>query len=197
MGTGGSLRDPHLEELYGQLDALKDHARQVAGGLSPNQLSWHPAAGEWSVGQCFEHLIITGGLYYGRIEDALGAAEKSADAAARWRPSFMGRILIKSVTTSKRLKRPRQFKPPAEPRVDVLEAFLQSVDRLAALMRQADGVNLSRVKISSPVSRVFRLNLGDCFTVLVLHAKRHLRQAARAAESRRLPRTATDDSKGM
>jgi hypothetical protein len=108
----------------------------------------------------------------------------------------MGRVLIKSVTTSRRLKRPRQFKPPPEPRPDVLDVFLQSQERLAGLMPAADGVDLSKTKVSSPVGRLFRLNLGDCFAVLVHHAKRHLRQGARVAESRRLPGPKKHDTGG-
>jgi hypothetical protein len=195
MTANDVLRDPHLSELHGQINGIKDHARQVAGGLSAGQLKWRPTRRSWSVGECLEHLVVVADLYYDRIEELLKNEHKSQSPPA-WRPSFIGRVLIKSVTTSRRLKRPKPFAPPPEPRADILQTFLESQDRLAELMRKADGVNLSGAKLSSPVSRLFRLNLGDCFTVLVLHSKRHLRQAARVATSRRLPRAASDEKKG-
>jgi hypothetical protein len=165
-----------------------DHARQIAAAMSPDQLKWRPAARAWSVGDCLEHLVVTADLYCDRIEPVLETAERPRDLRP-WRPSFLGKVLIKGVTTSRRLKRPRRFAPPREPRPDVLVAFLTSHERLAGLIRAADGVDLSKTKVSSPVGRLFRLNLGDCFTMLVHHAKRHLHQAARVAESRRLPRS--------
>jgi hypothetical protein len=182
-----ALQDPHLADLYGQIAAIKDHARQVTGGLDEEQLNWRPARGAWSIGQCLEHLIITADLYYERMGQALQMQGKSTGERMPWHPSLLGRMLIKSVTTSRRLKRPSKFRPPRQARDGLLETFLQSQDRLADLMRQADGLDLTRIKVSSPVGRLLRLNLGDCFTVLVLHSKRHLRQAARVAESRRLP----------
>ena len=52
------LRDPYLRELYGQIGPIMDHARQVAAGLSTDQLRWRPASRSWSVGDCLEHLIV-------------------------------------------------------------------------------------------------------------------------------------------
>jgi hypothetical protein len=187
MSPDMTFRDPHLSELYKQIVPIKEHARQVTGELSTEQMKWRPAAKSWSVGECLEHLIISADLYYDRIEPLLENAQRT-DTPQPWRSSVMGRLLIKSVTTSRRLKQPKRFRPPPEPRTDLLDAFLKSQDRLSELIRKADGVNLTKTRLSSPVSRVFRLNLGDCFAVLVLHAKRHLRQAARVAESRRLPK---------
>ena len=191
-----TLQDPHLNDLYEQIDAIKDHARQVAAGLTPDQLRWQPARKAWSVGQCLEHLCVSASLYCDRMAPAIARADKTHEPT-RWRPTFLGRVLIKSVTTSRRVKGPGVFRPPAQPAADVLERFLESQDRLAQLMIEADGVDLGRVKVSSPVGRWFRLNLGDCFVILVLHSKRHLKQAARVAESRRLPRPATNDGRRL
>ena len=188
MSPETTFHDPQLRELYKQIGPIKEHARQVAGELSPEQMKWRRVAKSWSVGECLEHLVISADLYYDRIDPLLENAQKT-DIPQPWRATIMGRLLIKSVTTSRRLKQPKHFRPPPEPRADVLGAFLESQDRLAKLLSKADGVDLTRTRLASPVSRVFRLNLGDCFTVLVLHAKRHLHQAARVAESRRLPMT--------
>src|SRR2546423_15307237 len=49
-------------ELGGVLEELKavaDDAQKVFGGMTPAQLNWKPSAEQWSVGQCFEHLIRT------------------------------------------------------------------------------------------------------------------------------------------
>lgn len=188
-------QDPHLNELYHQIDPIKDHARQVAESLAVIQLRWRPEPKSWGVGDCLEHLCITAESYYDRMDRAIAIAAKTG-ASAKWRPTFLGRILIKAVTTSRRMKRPSVFKPPVDANADVLARFLRLQDRLAELMLAADGLDLNRVKVSSPVSRFLGLNLGDCFIILVLHAKRHLRQAARVAESRRMPKLPPDTEKG-
>lgn len=182
------LREPHLTELLRQIDPIRDHARQIAGSMTTEQLRWRYAPRTWSVAECLEHLIVCGELYHDRLEPLLDRAEK-LDGPEPWRSSFMGRLLIKSVTTSRRLKGPGAFKPPHQPRENVLGQFLASIDRLERLIRKSDGVDLTKTRLSSPASRLIRLNAGDCLTMLVLHAKRHLRQAARVAESRRMPRT--------
>lgn len=187
MSTPSIPKDPYLKELHCQIEPIKDHARQLATGLDHDQLNWKPAKGSWSVGQCLEHIVIAAELYYERMDEVIARAEKSDDSSG-WRPSLMGRMLIKSVTTSRRLKRPGRFAPPAQARNDILELFLASQDRLAGLLCDADGAGLSSNRVTSPAARWLRLNLGDCFTMLVLHAKRHLKQAARVAESRRFPK---------
>ena len=195
MSSDTTLRDPHLSGLCHQIDPIKHHAQQVAGNLTPRQLEWRPARRVWSVGDCLEHVIVSANLYYERMDALLETAGKS-DVQSPWHPSFMGRMLIKSVTTSRRLKRPKKFKPPPKPRPDVLDAFLRVQDRLAELMREADGVDLSRARVSSPVSRVVRVNLGDCFAILVHHSKRHLRQASRVADALASAGSTAEDSKG-
>jgi hypothetical protein len=59
-----------------------------------------------------------------------------------------------------------------------VDAFLAGVGRLRGLMREVDGHDL-RVGLSSPVSPLFRMNLGDAFRILVVHSHRHLAQAER------------------
>ena len=48
-----------LGGLLEELKAVADDAQKVFGGLTPAQLNWKPSAEQWSVGQCFEHLIRT------------------------------------------------------------------------------------------------------------------------------------------
>jgi hypothetical protein len=45
-------------------------------------------------------------------------------------------------------------------------------------MREVDGHDL-RVGLTSPLSPLFRMNLGDAFRILVVHSHRHLAQAER------------------
>jgi hypothetical protein len=50
---------------------------------------------------------------------------------------------------------------------------VQFVDRL----RQANGLDLGRARVSSPVAAWVRLSLGSAFALMVAHERRHLWQA--------------------
>jgi hypothetical protein len=47
------------------------------------------------------------------------------------------------------------------------------------LIERARPLEWRRLRIASPLSRLIRLNLGDCFMVGVAHARRHLGQIER------------------
>jgi len=61
----------------------------------------------------------------------------------------------------------------------VLEAFLHGRRELVELVDVAAGVDLRRGGLSSPVSRLIRLNLADCFAIIIVHEQGHLGQLER------------------
>jgi hypothetical protein len=52
-------------------------------------------------------------------------------------------------------------------------------------VRQANGLDLSRVRVVSPLTSLMRMSLGQCFGLLAAHERRHLWQAARVREELR------------
>jgi hypothetical protein len=50
-------------------------------------------------------------------------------------------------------------------------------DQLADRVRTADGLDLKRQRVISPVSRLLRLPLGAYFAFVIAHDRRHLWQA--------------------
>ncbi|MGH7531540.1 MAG: DinB family protein, partial [Gemmatimonadales bacterium] len=59
----------------------------------------------------------------------------------------------------------------------VLPEFQAIRDALAERIRQADGLDLRRLKVISPASRLFRMPLGAYFQFVTAHDRRHLWQA--------------------
>jgi hypothetical protein len=74
------------------------------------------------------------------------------------------------------------------PRPALLESFLSVQDELIEMMRTADGLDLTRVRLHSPASTCIRIHLGDAFEMLICHAERHLGQAERVASEATFPR---------
>ena len=73
---------------------------------------------------------------------------------------------------------PAAFKPGAV-RDHVVETWLEQVETTRSLMREADGFDLRKLKLSSPAAKLIRLNAGDAFALCAVHAQRHMGQVAR------------------
>src|SRR3989454_2226792 len=80
------------------------------------------------------------------------------------------------------LRNPRLLEPAHQPLAPdaVLQEFLSLRDALTRRVRQADGLDLQRAIVVSPVSRFFRMPLGGYFAFLLAHDRRHLWQARQA-----------------
>jgi hypothetical protein len=185
-------RNGELDGLIRQLDEIAADARQVFGGLSAEQLNWKPAPEQWSVGQCFEHLIVTGQFFL-RTLDKILAGERQSSAWEKWSPlsGFFGRMIIGAMQPDAR----RKFKAPARVRpassavgADVLEGFADGQRRLAERMRATGKMDVEKLIITSPIARFVTYNLMDAYRIVVTHERRHFEQARRVTEAEGFPR---------
>ena len=172
------------------IEALNGLVQKNAGELTEAQLTWNPGTKSWSIGQCLEHLVVTGSSYNKRLVPAIEQArEKQGDREPDpWRPSITGKLLIGAVRPgSRKVRTPGVFKPDVHPRPDVVVAFIDVQNELSRLVGESRALDLSKTKLTSPASGLVRLNLGDAFSVLVLHAERHVQQAIRLRWADRFP----------
>jgi hypothetical protein len=49
-------------------------------------------------------------------------------------------------------------------------------------LERADGLDLRRVKVATPISRFLKMSLGAMFAQIAAHERRHLEQARRVRE---------------
>jgi len=177
--------------LLAQVESTAQQARELNDRLSDRQIAWTPPEGGWGVGQCFEHLIVVADDYDERLSPRLAEARASSDSPALvgHKSTLLGRLFVNGVkpASPRRFKAPGAFVPPPEPRAGVVPAFCERQTRLADLLEQARGIDLSRYTITSPVSKLIRFNLGDALLILVYHAERHLNQATRVTEHPEFP----------
>jgi hypothetical protein len=77
-----------------------------------------------------------------------------------------------------RVPAPRRFRPVAERSIsDVVPRFLGLQQEILVRIESAEGLDLGRIRLSSPISRRFRMSLGQWFAFLAAHERRHLWQA--------------------
>ena len=83
----------------------------------------------------------------------------------------------------RRLKAPGLFQPKVDtPVAHTAERFVAHQDSLIERVNRANGLDLARVRLVSPVTRWLRMSLGQCFAVITTHQRRHLWQAARVRD---------------
>ncbi len=173
-----------LAQLVTELDRIEPRTRVAVTGLHEAKFREMPPDGGWSVSQVFEHLCLANRSYLdGPLPTVVARIVSRGKSDREWKPSLVGGWLTQSLMEGTApLPSPKLFRVGAEVRDSVVDDFLTSVQRTRELMQQADGHDL-RVMFSSPVSPLFRMNVGDALRVIVVHAHRHLAQAERTRRS--------------
>ena len=185
----------YLRESHDRLTKSMERAQCLAGDLNAAQLNWKPRDDQWSIAQCLEHLLVVADRYSEKLGRAIERAHgKNLHASAddrRPRHTVIGALILQVVEpTAKRvMSSPKIFDPgPSQISDDVLNRFAQGHENIAALMSECNGLDLNRMKLSSPVSLLLRINVADAFEIIVAHAERHLNQAQRVRNSTGFPR---------
>ena len=172
----------HARRLLRETEEIEARVAAIGRDLSERQLAWQPPDGGWSVAQVFEHLCVAHDSYATRLEEILArTVTPRAAAGATWRPSLAGGFLARALSpqSTRKLPAPRSYRVGPGVRPGVVAEFLRRERDLAAYMTRAAPLDWRRVRTSSPISPLIPLNLGDCFTILVVHAQRHMGQIER------------------
>ena len=183
---------PETDAFRRQFEELSATADALVAPLSDRQFAWQPAHDAWSVALCIDHLNATARHYLPMLDEGVAdAIRRGLYGAGPYTYNRVGCFLTYLVepTTRFRAKTPEAFQPaPGRPQHDVMAAFrayqVQYVDRL----RQANGLDLARARVSSPVARWLRMPLGSSFAMMVAHERRHLAQAQRVLSAEGFPR---------
>jgi hypothetical protein len=153
--------------------------------VRPEQLEWRPPAGGWSMAEVLEHLTVTNERYLSAMREATPVPVTEPKA---WRPTIAGALLNFALRRPKlRMKTPRVFSPGPQPRARVFHEFLRTQLDLRREAERAIAADLRRTRVASPAATMLRLNLGDCFEILVTHANRHLGQVERIRKQPEFP----------
>ena len=181
-----------LQSLLQQLEAVKADGRAVASGLSHAQFNWRPAPGRWSVAECLVHLNYSVSKTFPAFDRAIAEGRaRGLLGQGPFRYGWIASMVARSMEPPPkwRIKTPKMFRlPPAEHAIEpVLREFQAVRDQLARRVRDADGLDLARAKITSPVNRFFRVPLGAYFAFILGHERRHLWQARQVRQSAASP----------
>ena len=189
--AGVSRANKEIDGLVAELERVGREAREVFGGLSAAQLNWKPSEQQWSVGQCFDHLIVTNSTFFPVMERvAAGTFESGLWARVSPLSGFFGRYILGALDPSKgkKIKAPRAFLP-ASSDVDagVIGRFVENLAEVSARMRATEGADLGRTVVTSPAMALVTYSLRDVYRIFVAHARGHFEQARRVTEAEGFP----------
>jgi hypothetical protein len=166
-------------------------ARDLTAALTRGRLNWKPRPDAWSIGQCLQHLAIGNELYVDAIEAAMTrnlTATGPVDEIAIGAPSrWFIRNYIEPSPQTKRAKAPTKIVPAAAVDDNVLDRFLESNQRIRAIVRRAGDYDVNRIRFRNPFVPVIRFTVGTGFELLARHEERHLLQAERVKQAPDFP----------
>lgn len=175
------LLHPDLEALRQEFAAIRADAERLVEGLTVETFNWRPSPEKWSIAQCVTHLSVVDGKDIPLLEEAMDKARRervTGEGPYRYGPIaawFIGKI---EPPSKMKAKAPAIYVPPPvqDPGVAMAE-FRRLQTRMAELVREANGLDLGRVKVASPVATFLRFSLGQRFRLIAAHDRRHLHQA--------------------
>ncbi|HEY2805619.1 MAG TPA: DinB family protein [Gemmatimonadales bacterium] len=161
-----------------ELDCVSLDAVAVAKELDSSQLGWRPPGGGWGIGQLLEHLILANDCYLGMLRPRIYArnAPHSEQGTAFWEPSIAGWLLVAGLRSKRRLPAPKPFAVGPTAREKVLDEFLVRQQQTMTFLRATAALDWTRLRMTSPVNKLVRINLGDAFSIMTVHAQRHIKQ---------------------
>jgi len=175
-----------LVRLISAANEIADGTLARFPGLTAQQLNWKPSPDQWSIAQCFDHLLTANSSYFPIFEEILSGEKKNTFwESLPWLPAIWGKMVIKAVDpkSTRKLKAPKVFCPSSSS-IDraVIHRFIDQQNQVIRYMKATEDLDLEKIKISSPVSNLITYSLMDAYRIIVTHEKRHFVQASRLAE---------------
>jgi hypothetical protein len=185
---GGDL-SPELRALRLRMFAAAAAAETIVVGLSDEQCNRRPAPGRWSIAECIDHLNVVGDKLIRAIDPAIERAHREGRyARGPFRYGRLGAWFVRSTSGEPRARRRRYrtfsvYEPRRVLAIDrVLADFKTLQENLAERAEACDGLDLARIKVTSPATRWVRMSLGLWLEMVAGHQERHLAQAREVRE---------------
>ena len=146
-----------------------------------------PAPERWSPGECVAHLNLSSAFMVPAVRAGIDEARRSGrPVPSRYRRDVLGWLLWKGLGPGKGFKTKAipAWVPSGDRHPDELVAeFERWQTEQLACVRDADGLPIDAVKITSPVDARARYNVFAALSIMARHQHRHLWQAEQAARA--------------
>ncbi len=174
-----------LGDIVKGLEQAQARLEKLAEAIPDAAWEERTEADRWSVAECVDHLNLTSEAYIPRIRVAIAEARAmNTKKSTRYKRDLPGRLLAMMIGPLPmlgkmrlgRVKTTPDFVPKgSHPKQATLAAFKRDQGELIALIREADGLPIDKVKIKSPFGNI-SYNCYSAFVILPRHQARHLDQ---------------------
>ncbi len=169
------------------IQSLIEQTRQIMNQVEKlrncdaHTLTWKENATSWSILECLEHLNLYGDFYLPQIEDKI--KNSSTKNELDFKSGLLGNYFAKSMLPKEKPSKMKTFKDknPLNAKLDttVIDRFVNQQIKLLDVLNKSRNVSLNKVKISTSISTLISLKLGDTFQFFINHIIRHLNQIDR------------------
>ncbi len=172
-----------LSSLLAAAQAVPAEVQTHFGHLTAQQLNWKPDANQWSIAQCFEHLVAANESYFPTFEQVLAGKQRTT----LWQrvpllPALFGKMIVQAVSpeAARKLKAPKIY-APASSDIEgaIIHRFLERQEQVIQYMQAMQGLAVEKIIMSSPVTDLITYSVLDACRIIVAHEQRHLLQAKR------------------
>ncbi len=181
-----------MDEYIAELQKISAEANRTFGILSAEQINWKPDAKTWSIGQCFEHLIITNSLYFPAIQKVIDGNHHNNFFSKIPFSTNLIAVLMKNSLKPEQPRKMKTFKifEPTTSNISntIFEDFAENNQELIRMIEAAKDLDIHKIKIAEPLNVALNLRLDDAFEILMLHEKRHFLQAERILRTKGFPK---------
>jgi hypothetical protein len=190
-----ALLVPEVQDYYRQFEAIKADALCLLVDLTEDEFNWDPGSNRWSIAQCIDHLVVTGNSSVLNIHPAIDEARsKGLFSRGPFRYGMIEKWFVRQMEppVNTKFKAPKAYEPGlTQDYVRTVAEFYKLQEEFLRCAEEADGLDLSRIKVINAVTCWFRLSLGQELAFDAAHERRHLRQAHLVREAPDFPRKAT------
>ena len=178
--------------FHADFEAAAADARALFADVGEAAFRWRPSPKAWSMAECLDHLNVVGRKYLKAIDHAMeDGRRKGLLGTGPFRYGLLEGFVVRTMDAPPmfRMKTPRSFVPAASASpAEALDAFVALQRELQERLARADGLDLAKVKVRSPVSRHLKFSLGKSFAAMAAHQRRHLWQARQVKAQPAFPR---------
>ena len=178
--------NPQLASYHQQFEQIASEAKELTAGLTEARFNWRPAPDQWSIEECLAHLTMVGQVEVRAIEAAVDNAKaKGITGTGPFGYPIWERYILRETEPPVRhtLSAPKRFVPlHQQPITGILPTFLHLQREFMIQIERADGLDLRRVKVPTPITKLLKLSLGATLEQAAAHERRRMVQARRVRE---------------
>ena len=175
-----------LEEVESELSEATSRAWQLVRSTDGRLFTVRPTPRDWSAAECLAHLSLSSEQFLPVLQKAIEEARQKGWTSTK-KPAMdvVGRALrwFLEPPIRKRVKTAGRFVPrSARAKAEAFGEFAALQSKLVDTLHAAEGLDVRKIKVTSPFDRRVKYNIYSAFRILVAHQRRHLWQAERAVE---------------